>query len=160
YQKNSPVHPLLSRLQMSLGITFEEREVIVDDVPTIVYSPVLLVKPLIGYYNPYNVELTPPTSWTSTDIYSQIRWGFEPLVSIKVGDNEPVQFYLREMLDDERVTDPQKLQEDIVFNIPREPLLPGETRMYSIDEDINRKVRQDGVAAVEANYFLKTGAVE
>lgn len=136
YHRNSPVYPVLARLQMSLGVRFQEVETsTASGESNIVYKPVLLVKLLAGYYNPYNVRLEPAQTVGGTELYTDLRWQFSPVVRITVGDNETVEFSLREVLASKYREEPFR---DFSMRLPMTDIEPGETRLYSLFDNVER----------------------
>lgn len=139
YHSNSPVHPLLSRLQTTLGIRFQPTTPPAGSTEPH-YAPVILVKPLVGFYNPYNVQLDPPTG---TDQNIQIRWSFLPLVTIKVYDADGVakagfpngvKFYLREVL----AAQGGSARDDLTMAMPAANYQPGEQRLFGLWDNVSR----------------------
>lgn len=138
YHSNSPVHPLISRLQITIGIRYVETGVEVGGEPT--YDPVILIKPLTGFYNPYNVTLDFPPHQTS-GVSTTLRWSFLPLLTIRVFDSNgvekaggPVKFYTREILGSRNATPPR----DLILQHPDFDLRPGENRLFGIWDDVSR----------------------
>jgi hypothetical protein len=140
YHKNSPVHSILARLQISVGIRFDEHEVEENGVVTsTIYRPVILIKPLTALYNPYNARLIPAVNASGTLLDQDLRWSFLPKITITVGDNDPVVFALREVLS--RMLDSGESRaawRDLWLRHPLEVFEAGETRIFSLWEDTDR----------------------
>ncbi|WP_309379810.1 hypothetical protein [Cerasicoccus frondis] len=73
YQRNNPVHPVLSRLQLEFGIQAELHN------DTGKYKIRIEVRPVIGLYNPYNVKLD--------DAVYIFLFHFNPTITLVAGGN-------------------------------------------------------------------------
>ena len=145
YQWNNPVIASIGRLQVSVGLRFEER---MDADETVYYAPVVLVKPLVSLYNPYNVRL---------DLFrgANVRWSNNALIKLSVGGNDEVTFYLREILSAQGESGGPR--RDFSMNLPALVLEPGELRLFSISRDYFRSELAGGRWA---SFDLEMGDAE
>jgi hypothetical protein len=119
YQENQPVHAIISQVRLVLGLQYIKKG---GDT---IYRPRLLIKPLIALYNPYDIPLNA--------IDNFVEWSIKPLIKIKVGKQDAVEFRLHEVLPWNSAFDllgktrmRWTIDEDNEFQ-------PGETRYYSMD---------------------------
>jgi len=90
YTTNSPVFPVQSRIQLTIGVEFEKlSETTTDGVIEERFAPVLRIYPLVVISNPYNVRLTSAGRHVT-------RWTLNPLIHFQVGTNPLVDFNLYE----------------------------------------------------------------
>ncbi|MGF1529989.1 MAG: hypothetical protein ACFCU4_01355 [Puniceicoccaceae bacterium] len=71
YHENSPIHPVVSLIQLSLGFSFIPNEP-VDGLPSSRLQ--IRLYPIVGLYNPYNVNLAPATY--------RVEWGMQPNIEV------------------------------------------------------------------------------
>lgn len=97
YQRNSPIYPVLARLQLSIGISFFDLEphgvgpeTLADGNTRFFKKPMIHVTPTLVLHNPYNVYLNVPEQ--------RVEFSNNPLIEITIGSRESVAFYLNEIL--------------------------------------------------------------
>ncbi|MDQ8206367.1 hypothetical protein QEH52_02525 [Coraliomargarita sp. SDUM461003] len=116
YQFGSLLTPVISRLQLNLGLNNGA------------HGLEFLINPIIGLYNPYNVAIEIESN---NDKKIKISWPANPKVTIDIDGQDPVEFALREIM-------PNNGFGNVVFYISNFTLLPGETRYLGIDPTSSR----------------------
>lgn len=112
YHWNNPVHPILSWMQVGIGIEYRKEE---PGDGSIRYRPRLHIRPLVALYNPYDIKLSAYTY--------ELGWLFAPKFTIQVEGQAPVVFRLSELMPVRRLP----------LRIADTDFLPGETRYYGLD---------------------------
>ncbi len=156
YHSNSPLHALVARLQVTIGIRFiptNDYLVPGDSSTPPTYTAQLLVKPLIGFYNPYNVRIDPPANSVSV-LMNNLRWSFIPKITISVSGGTPVEFYFREVLSSDLLH--QYAAGELEMIAPTFDLYPGETRLFGLWGDVTRSQYYAG----GGHYTLKLTTAE
>ncbi len=184
YHGNSPINAILARLQVSIKLSYEKVDTITlpDESTENVYSPILLVAPLVALYNPYNIHLDPPKDKYGRTMQNKVRWSFTPWIRIRVrergedGEYAPkdgldgqdgVIFYMREVLtmEDDEPDASGNIAPELEMTLPWEKgqtgayyndLYPGETRLYGLWENVTRSefLYDDGDGDREDDFHL------
>lgn len=92
YHIDSAVFPVLSRVQMGIGVHYHSEAV--ADSDEVRFFPEIRLRVLFGYYNPYDIPLMLPEASSG---YS-IEINFNPKIRIHIEGQNPVEFRLREVL--------------------------------------------------------------
>lgn len=125
YHQTSPVSQVLSMLQIGIAIEYVKTDVARNGFPdgNDHYYPRLHFRPIISFYNPYDVTL-------STN--PRISWFFAPRIEITVG-GQTVEFQPSDIMPRATFSSSKRFRWQITNNDFR----PGETRMYALNDQFH-----------------------
>ena len=136
YQHNSPVHPVISRLQLEFGIKTELHGGAGQ------YKIELQVRPIFGIYNPYNVAINDAAYKISLELNPSFELIVDGVSYTFDFDDQEVLTYGSNYMNFVIETDSS---DQIDF-------LPGETRLFA---PLNRKLLRDTSNGINENYIVR-----
>ncbi|QYY37235.1 hypothetical protein [Ruficoccus sp. ZRK36] len=154
YQRNNPVLPVVARMQVCIGLRFDQHTITnsITGATENVYSPTILLKPIVALYNPYNVTLNPGLDASGSLVTNIFQWESSPTLNITVGGNTTVSFSLQEIFSSkERQSIGYKAAKYLSFKLPNTDLQPGETRYFTFAND---SLRSTFEATLESSASL------
>lgn len=136
YQHNSPVHPVISRLQLEFGIKTELHGGAGQ------YKIELQVRPIFGIYNPYNVAIN--------DAAYKISLELNPSFELIVDGVS----YTFDFDDQEVLTYGSNYMNFVIETASSNKIdfLPGETRLFA---PLNRKLLRDTSNGINEDYIVR-----
>ncbi len=130
YQENSPMHAVISRLQ--LGVKIEYRPYVHPGTGELEYwYPRILLKPVVGLYNPYNVRLR---GFGSSQ---RIAWSLDVKANIRLNGSSPATISINDLLRGVSAAPPSpsgNVYLRWLFATASLDFQPGETRYYTMSK--------------------------
>lgn len=135
YQLHSFLTPVISRLQISFGLIEDSNGL------------GLIIKPVLGLYNPYNTEITLNRL--------KFSWGINPTIVISVAGGAPVEFSLREVMPIDGAGALSFFVKDKnTEKLGTVSLRPGETRFYGINPSVIPEYEPERIASGGNGLYL------